>query len=138
MVSSPPGDDFIAFFIPPEIMIMFGQFDGRLHGLRTAGDEEELIDFPRRNFRQHLCKSEGRRIGKFHRREVAELHHLVIGGLSNLLSAITDVDRPGHSSFKVEVTLSILIKDPNAFPFHDHCEIVSDPISMSPRQDKMG
>jgi hypothetical protein len=61
-----------------------------------------------------------------------------MGGLSNLLSAITNMDGSGHPGFKVEVTLSILIEDPNAFPFHDHCEIVSDAISMSPRQDEMG
>ena len=73
---------------PDLLEVLLGQLPGALHGLTTAGGEEDAVDVPRRGVGEPLGELDrgGVRVGP--QREVRQLRRLVGGGLSQLAAPV--------------------------------------------------
>ena len=108
----------------------------------TASDpsqkKEKRLIFPGAISANHLGKFEGRAIDKLHRSEITEFADLVIDRLGDLLPSITDMNGAGHPCDEVEITIPILVIDPDSFPSGDHGDSPFHLISRGPLQDEVG
>ena len=122
MIGPSPGNDFEAFFVSPEMVIMLGQFDRCFYRFRSVTEKGEPVDFSGSDFRQDLGKPDSRHICKLHRGKIREFADLIIDRLSNLFSSVAHMNGTGHAGNKIKVTLAVLIVDPDPFPSGDHSD----------------
>jgi hypothetical protein len=104
---------------PDLLEVLLGQLPGALHGLTTAGGEEDPVDVPRRVAGDPLGQLDrgGVRVGP--QREVRQLRRLVGGGLSQLGAPVAHLhgEQPGQS---VQVALARVVPDVCTLTTNDH------------------
>src|SRR4029079_9669038 len=113
MIAAPTADEFLAIALAHEILLVANETHDRVIGLGAGIDEEDVVE-PFGHMRRDLCRERGCR----HRRRlekrvvVRQIEHLPVGGLGQLLAAVTHIDAP-QARHGIEQLVALRIPDPH-------------------------